>query len=409
MSKKRLLKNTGFLSILQLFNIVAPLLLLPYLTRVLGVEEFGAVMVALATVMVAFVITDYGFSLSATYRISTNREDKSYINNVISKILTAKIFLTLVAVLILVGVSFLPAFSDYKLIFLSGTLAVVGQAYQPLWLFHGLEKMKNFIIYQVLTKVFYVIFAMLLVNGQGDGAWVLLSWSLSNVIGAVIALYMVKKLGFEVKFSSVKSAIDELKESSQFFWSRVSVAFYTSMSAIIVGTTGLQQAAMYSSAEQGYKAGQAFTSSIAQAMYPYMAKQKNWLVFFQVVFIGGFILFIGSQIVSYFSDFFIIFIFGNEYLESSVILKIMMLTLFVNYLGVLFGYPAMAILDKIKYANKTVNYGVILFISIVLGLYTLDGVTAINIAYSVLATELMVFLLRLSLSIKFIKESKNVI
>ena len=390
----RLLKNVGFLSVLQIFNYVAPLLLLPYLTRVLPVEEFGAVMVAMASVMLVFVLTDYGFSLSATYRISQNRDDKNYINKLISQIFTAKIFLTATALIALFAISILPSFYEYRYIFWSGSIAVIAQAYQPIWLFQGLENMKYFVIYMVMTKIFYVALALILVSEPGDGLWVLGSWSVSNLVGALTALFMLKKQGFEISLSSISQAWLELKESAQFFWSRVAVAFYTSASSIIVGTAGLHQAAMYSSAEQGYKAGQAVTTSITQAMYPYMAKEKNWAVFYKVLFSICLIMALGALIVGNFSVFFITFIFGENYKEAAGVLVIMMITLVINFLGVSFGYPALGALDKVEWANKTVIWASFLFCLIAIVLYLNDEINAINIALLVLVTELFVLMVR---------------
>ena len=401
MSKKRLFKNAGFLSVLQVFNYIAPLLLLPYLTRVLPVAEFGAVMVAMASVMLVFVLTDYGFSLSATYRISQNRDDKSYINKLISQIFTAKIFLTAIALIVLFIISMVPSFYEYRHIFWAGSVAVIAQAYQPMWLFHGLETMKHFVIYMVMTKIFYVILALLLVASPGDGLWVLVSWSISNLLGAAVALYMLKKQGFVISLTSINQAWLELKESAQFFWSRIAVAFYTSASSIIVGTAGLHQAAMFSSAEQGYKAGQAVTTSLTQAMYPYMAKEKNWTVFYKVLFSVTLIMALGALIVGNFSEFFITLIFGESYKDAADVLVIMMITLVINYQGMSFGYPALIALGKIEWANVSVMVGSIMFLIIIALTSLTSTVTAFNVALTVLVTECLVFLIRFIIFIRF--------
>jgi len=68
--KKRLLSNFFSLSVLQIFTYILPLLTLPYLVRVLGVEKFGLVMFAQAFMMLFNLLVEYGFILSATREVS---------------------------------------------------------------------------------------------------------------------------------------------------------------------------------------------------------------------------------------------------------------------------------------------------------------------------------------------------
>ena len=387
--------NTLFLFILQIFNYLAPLLLLPFLTRTLPVGEFGAVMVAMSALQLAFVITDYGFGLSATYHIAKNRDDKAFIDDLIARIFTSKLILVCIAVVLLLVVALLPAYAHHTFIFVCGVLAVVAQAYQPLWLFQGLERMKNYTIYMVLTKIIHVCLVLLLVRNHGDGYIVLLSWSCSNLVGMAAALIMVRRLGYALGFSNITDALTELKNSAQFFWSRISVALFTSASSIIVGTSGLQQAALFSAAEQAYKAGQNVTSPISQSLYPYMAKEKNWTLFKKVVFPVGIVILIGSSVVSYLGEFFLGLVFGADYLGAKQVLSIFMLTLVVNFFSVNFGYPACAAIDRPDIANKTVMFGAILHASIIVILFAGSKISALNIALSVLITEIFVLIMRI--------------
>lgn len=222
---KRLIDNIASLGALQLLNYLAPLLLIPFLTRVLEVKEFGAVMAAMATIVIAYIITDYGFSLSLTYRISKRRENRQYINNLISVVFTAKIILSLLASVVVIIVSLLPSYYNYKKIFWMGLLAVFSQAYQPIWLFQGLEKIKNYAAYMALTKISHVFLTFLLVSISNNGFLVLLSWSISNFIGMMIGIYMLMRMGYEIRLSSFKKSIKELKKSSEFFGQRLQLYF----------------------------------------------------------------------------------------------------------------------------------------------------------------------------------------
>ncbi|MFB9998018.1 oligosaccharide flippase family protein [Providencia rustigianii] len=64
-----------------------------------------------------------------------------------------------------------------------------------------------------------------------------------------------------------------MKSSYTYFLSRASVVIYTSASTFIVGSySGLNQAALFSSAEKLYQAGQSITSPVSQAIFPHIAR-----------------------------------------------------------------------------------------------------------------------------------------
>jgi PST family polysaccharide transporter len=61
---KVLVTNFISLSILQLLNLLLPLITLPYLVKVIGAEKFGVIAFASSLIVYFQAITDYGFSLS---------------------------------------------------------------------------------------------------------------------------------------------------------------------------------------------------------------------------------------------------------------------------------------------------------------------------------------------------------
>ena len=73
----RVLHNVTSLSGLQVVTYLFPIIILPYLFRVIGPEKFGLIAFAQAFVQYFMILTDYGFSVSATKEISLCLENKT--------------------------------------------------------------------------------------------------------------------------------------------------------------------------------------------------------------------------------------------------------------------------------------------------------------------------------------------
>lgn len=136
-----LLENFFSLSALQIFGYVLPLITLPYLVRVLGVEKYG--LVAFANSFVAYfqMLTDYGLYLSAIREVSVHREDKQQLNKIFSTVMIIKSILLAVSFLILLVIVFgFSKFSANWELYLFAFGLVIGSVLFPVWFFQGMEK-----------------------------------------------------------------------------------------------------------------------------------------------------------------------------------------------------------------------------------------------------------------------------
>lgn len=394
---KRLTTNAGWLFVAQIFNYLAPLLVLPYLTRTLPQAEFGAVMVAFSAVQLAFVITDYGFSLSATQTIAQSDRSPQAVTPLIGAIFTAKILLCIVGVLGLIALSYLPAYSEHQGIFFASIGAVVFQAFQPVWLFQGLEKMKAYATASALVKIAYVVLVFPLVSESGDGWRVMAAWSIANLIGLLVNAKQIHTLGYRMAFSGIQSAIFQLRAAAHYFWSRIAVATYTASSSILVSMAGMQEAALFAAPERIYNAAKNGTAPISQALYPYMAANRDWHMFFKLTALVSVFVATGCVVLSYFSTELLTLLFGETYSAAREPLLYLSATIFVNFIGVNFGYPACAAVRKPSIANNSVLIGSSFFV-ICTAYHAMRGeVTAVLVAKLVFATEIIVACIRVSL------------
>jgi PST family polysaccharide transporter len=390
-------KNALALIFLQAANSLIPLLVIPFLTRALGLETFGLVAIALALIQLAYVVTDYGFSLSASFSISQIREDKKTVSELIGAVFILKIGLSVIASIFVLLYGLIGS-SDMgvSLIYYVAPIAILGQAFQPVWFFQGIEKMKNVTIYMVIVRSLYAVFVVLLVSVPDDAWIVILVWGLSHVVGAILAIWRVYTEGYTILLPDRSKLLSVFRESSQFFASRVAVSLYTSASTVVVGIAGgVVSAAQYSVCEQLYKGGQSLTAPLNQALYPYMAKNRDLSLFYKVLMVVGSLILLGCFSLSFFSADILVVFFGEEYREASVVLMVFLAVNVVNFFGVSFGYPAHAATGDVSFANTSVVFGAVLHILLLFTIFILDDISAVSVAVAVLITESMVMTTRM--------------
>ncbi|MCG6913284.1 oligosaccharide flippase family protein, partial [bacterium BMS3Abin03] len=140
---RSLIQSFTSLSILQIANYLFPLIVLPYVVRVLGPAKYGLINFAAAFVAYFSLICDYGFNLSGTKTISLIRNEKEKLSRTFSAILTIKIIFVILSFLILVLVVFtIPFFKSNWDLYLLSFGIVLGTVLFPNWFYQGIEQMK---------------------------------------------------------------------------------------------------------------------------------------------------------------------------------------------------------------------------------------------------------------------------
>lgn len=299
-----LIKNIFYLFIVQIINYVAPFLVLPYLSRVLSVDNFGLLMMIISASSIALIVTDYGFSLSGPLFVAVNKHNKVVINQYIGTIYLIKSVLISIIWFLFLFIYFISdneITSHFSNILWLGVI-ITTQSFQPIWFFQGLEKMKNITFSLIISKSVYVILIFCLVK-TNHVERVFLALVLSNVVTLVISNYLLYRNGYAIGTPCNKLFRDEIKNSFPFFLSRAAVGVYTSASTFIVGSfAGLNQAAVYSSAEKLYQAGQNALSPISQALYPYLARSGDKKTLYKFVVLFFILLCMICILSSYYSN-----------------------------------------------------------------------------------------------------------
>jgi len=406
--KKDLVENFFSLSVLQAANYILPLVTFPYLVRVLGVEKFGLLAFATATIAYFNIITDYGFNLTATREISIHRENKAKIVEIFSSVMTIKLFLMFLSLVLLsiLVFSFEKFSKDWVIYFLTFG-AVIGQVLFPVWFFQGMEQMKYITYLNILAKSIFTVAIFIFVQDKKDYYIVPILTSLGFIVAGIWSLRIIKK-AFGVRFTwqKVQTAKYYLKEGWHVFISRYYVSLYTTTNIFLLGVfTNNIAVGYYSIAEKIVVAIGGLFEPVNQTIYPYLSRKynENFNQFVQHIKKIGFI-FIGISssfvlIAEIFRDKITYLITGEYSVEINAILSIFLIRVLTYPFGPLFS-NSLIIMRRKKEFLKVMNYTVLLdFLIVPPSIYFFDviGLVASFITVLLIHTGLLYYYLNLSI------------
>jgi PST family polysaccharide transporter len=232
-----LLKNFFSLSLVQVVNQLVPLLVIPVVLPVIGLEAFAQVafVQSLATVMSSLV--DYGFAYSATRRVSVQRADKAQLNNIVSEVMSTKMVVYLGSVLAMAAVFFvLPVQTGGIMLYLGALCWVLGNALWPHWFFLGVERMHWITIINAFSKLLFLLAVVLLLRRADQAYMLILFFGLANILAAMAA-FVIMEAGWHVRpaWAGWKNVNLQLKEGWPLFVSTASTTSLVNSNVLVLG------------------------------------------------------------------------------------------------------------------------------------------------------------------------------
>ncbi|MEE9455422.1 MAG: oligosaccharide flippase family protein [Paracoccaceae bacterium] len=391
----RVFKNAAALMVIQVTQYVVPFLTLALLTRRLGVESYSLLAFVMVIIQFANIVTDYGFYLSATEKLSRNRSWKKLVNHLLGSVIICKIFLYLIVSCLIIGFAFLSnQFEAHKYIIMLAVAPVIANTFLPTWFFQGMEKMKYIMWIAVASKASIILTLLLVVQDADDVSLVLWINAIFNSIAALSAYWVIYKMGYFPEFS-LKHIRYTAQYGFQYFVARLSAASYTTMNGILLGIfDSIQAVGIYTIALQFYSGLQSLFHPIYHAIYPYMARERNSIFLLKVLGMVSCVLIIALP-AAYFSFPYILnFITTPEFNGAIDIFNIMLLLLVVNIISSFIGYPFFVAIGKNYIANYSIWAGAIWHISVLFILASLEMITPINVTFVILSSETVIFIIR---------------
>jgi len=332
------MRNFTSLSVLQAVTYLLPVIIFPYLFRAIGPEKFGLISFAQAFVQYFMILTDYGFSISATKEISLCHDEHAKICSVFSSVMTAKTALAFLSLLLMTGIVFaVPKFRSDWMVYVFSFGTVAGSTLFPLWFFQGTERMKHIADLNILGGILYTALIFSFVAEPQDYLMVPLINSAVFLTTGILGQYRVfRHFGVSFHFPKYANFRQQMKAGWDIFISNVAINAYTTTRIFCIGLlTNNTITGFYSIAEKMANFVQTFPlSSFSQALFPRLSKifnrnkRKAYEIMWHVQQITINISLITLPLIFIFAHFFVRIVCGGDYHASVFSFRMLLIAVF---------------------------------------------------------------------------------
>lgn len=267
---RRLTGDASLVSIGQIISYAYPLVSIPLLSRVVGIEGLGMFIATLAVLQMLVVWTDFGFGFSALRRMAaadTSAERQA----VAATTVTAKLGLWAIGSVALLVIAFsVPAMRDLVVMFAIGIATTIGVALYPMWYLQAMGRLKLLAALTAGSRVVALIGLVLTVHSPAD-LTLAIFWQYVPFLLSALVCWIILARGRDIRLrlSRPAGAVAATKDSVPLFVSQVSGQLIVNSSAILLAHFGsYRQVGLFGPADRLTSAIHGVLVSVEQAMLP---------------------------------------------------------------------------------------------------------------------------------------------
>ena len=366
---KGLISNFSYLSVLEVLKVVFPLLTVPYLFRVLGVDIYGLVVFAQSIIAYLSILISFGLEIKATKDIAVYREDKKKLSEIVLTITYLKFLLFLSVALIFVIIVFTSSFfASHKLLYILSLSIVFNDIMLPYWYFQGMKYITliRFTVVSVFTALTFIV-----IRSPEDYIYVNLLQGVGGVVGGGMIYYLIFiKHSLSFYIPPLDTAKLYFKESLPFFSSRLASLMNQTLAKVASGFfLGMEQVAVYDLAYKICGAACIPLQTINTALFPYNAKKQNTSFVKKMLYVSIALGVVLMLITVLFADFFVKILSGKEIIEAVYVTYILSGYVLMCSMSLYLGSPVLVAFGYFKPFNTSVIYSTLLLIAAYLILY----------------------------------------
>ncbi|MGQ7685854.1 flippase [Streptococcus suis] len=309
----------------QVVVLILPLLMTPYIARVLGARQLGIYDYCNSIVTLIYTIGLLGIGHYGNRECAYARDDKKELSETFWTILSVQFVLGVISIIVL----YLFSFFSYQYEFLLFSIWLFGSIIDCTWFYRGMEEMQYVVLKNIIAKLLFAVATFLLVKTADDLYIYIFVYGLSTLVANISAYTQLRNY---VYFPNINLSriLEIVIESLKLFLPSVVMQLLLSADKIVLGTlgTGISNVSYYSNAEKIIQIPLSLVVVLNSVMMPRIANEfrNGRMDSVKKYLIGAaeFSMFLSIPLsvgIFAISDFFIPWFLGPDFSPSIVALK----------------------------------------------------------------------------------------
>jgi len=275
---KLLIENFSYLSTLQFFLLLYPLITYPYLVRVLGRELYGITLTAQMLASYASLFIDFGSNFVCAKHVSINRDNKEKLSEILSNVLFVRFLIFIAFFIIYIGIVLIvPTYRENIWIFILTYGFTTNELLFPQFFFQGIERMKLISVISIFTKLIMIALIFVVVKDAGDVLMVPVVYSIGYIIGGILSLYLIVfHMGIKFIMPNKQTALLYVKDSASIFATDFVCTIKDKLNYFLVGSfVGMADVVIYDLGLKLHTIAAKPYMLICTVMFPRLAKNRS--------------------------------------------------------------------------------------------------------------------------------------
>ena len=198
--KNTLFKNTIYKSMLSLVNIVVPIIIGPYIMRLLDVELYGTYNRVYAEFQMFLAFASFGVYTFGVREISKIRNDKEKISKLFSNLFLISLISNILIILMYIAYSIFTSSGIATTIYLIMSIQIVANIFYVEFVNEALENYKFITTKSIIVKIIYFASILLFIRNKDDVILYAIIVSLTNFLNNIVSfIYAKSKIKFNFK------------------------------------------------------------------------------------------------------------------------------------------------------------------------------------------------------------------